>query len=259
MTTVTADRGASAEPVDPITVDGDRRRPELDRGRHGLPPGTHVVLVDHPRVRGLRLRDLRPARADSCARRRSRRRCSPGRSPGYLAGIERRFAELGDKWRPGDVVVHNHPYYGASHQPDVRFCVPVFVGDELVGFSVTTAHHLDLGALSPGHAAASSTPTNAYAEGLLLNAVQGRGGRAARSRAPGGSSPTTRASRTWCSATWRPRWPPPSSAPCASASSWRSTAWMRCGRRPTTHGPLRADAAQRRSRRCPTAATRPRA
>ena len=50
----------------------------------------------------------------------------------------------------GDVVIHNHAYYGASHEPDVGFVVPIFHGGELVGFSVTTAHHLDLGALAPG-------------------------------------------------------------------------------------------------------------
>jgi N-methylhydantoinase B len=59
---------------------------------------------------------------------------------GYLAGIERRFAEVGDRWNPGDVVVHNHPCYGASHQPDVAFCVPLFNDGALVGFSATTAH-----------------------------------------------------------------------------------------------------------------------
>lgn len=90
---------------------------------------------------------------------------------GYLQGIARRFAELGDEWRPGDVVVHNHPYYGASHQPDVAFCIPVFVGSELVAFSVATAHHLDLGALSPGSCGIVDAG-DAYAEGLLLNAVK---------------------------------------------------------------------------------------
>jgi N-methylhydantoinase B len=90
---------------------------------------------------------------------------------GYLAGIKRRFQEVGDEWRPGDVVVHNHPYYGASHQPDVAFCAPIFVGDELVGFSVTTAHHLDLAALTPG-SCGIVTATDTYAEGLLLNAVK---------------------------------------------------------------------------------------
>jgi N-methylhydantoinase B len=90
---------------------------------------------------------------------------------GYLAGIDRRFAEVGDQWRPGDVVVHNHPYYGASHQPDVGFFVPVFVNDELVGFSATTAHHLDLGALTPGTCGIVDA-ADTFAEGLLLNAVK---------------------------------------------------------------------------------------
>jgi N-methylhydantoinase B len=94
-----------------------------------------------------------------------------GPIPGYLRGIARRFEELGDTWRPGDVVVHNHPFYGASHQPDVGFVVPVFVRGELIGFSVTTAHHLDLGALTPGSCGIVDAQ-DAFAEGLLLNAVK---------------------------------------------------------------------------------------
>ena len=90
---------------------------------------------------------------------------------GYLAGIKRRFAEVGDEWHPGDVVVHNHPYYGASHQPDVGFAVPVFVDGELAGFSVTTAHHLDLGALTPGTCGIVDA-ADTFAEGLLLNAIK---------------------------------------------------------------------------------------
>lgn len=95
--------------------------------------------------------------------------CGP--LPGYLRGIDRRFAEVGDAWRPGDVVIHNHPYYGASHQPDVGIVVPIFLGEELVGFSATTAHHLDLGALTPGTCGIVDA-TDAYAEGLLLNAIK---------------------------------------------------------------------------------------
>jgi N-methylhydantoinase B len=94
-----------------------------------------------------------------------------GPIPGYVRGINRRFAELGEEWRPGDVVIHNHPYYGASHGPDVGFCVPIFYGAELVGFSATTAHHLDLGALTPGTAGIVDA-TDAYAEGLQFNAVK---------------------------------------------------------------------------------------
>ena len=46
--------------------------------------------------------------------------------------------------------MHNDPYAGASHGPDVAFIVPVFVQGKLIGFAATTAHHLDIGALSPG-------------------------------------------------------------------------------------------------------------
>ena len=94
-----------------------------------------------------------------------------GPIPGYVRGIERRFRETGQAWQPGDVVIHNHPYYGASHQPDVGFIVPVFHAGELVGFSGTTAHHLDLGALSPGTCGIVDAG-DAYAEGLHFNALK---------------------------------------------------------------------------------------
>ncbi len=94
-----------------------------------------------------------------------------GPIPGYIRGINRRFAELGVEWKPGDVVIHNHAYYGASHQPDVAFCVPIFFGSELVGFSATTAHHLDLGALTPGTCGIVDA-TDAYAEGLQFAAIK---------------------------------------------------------------------------------------
>ena len=94
-----------------------------------------------------------------------------GPIPGYVRGINRRFAELGEEWRPGDVVIHNHAYYGSSHEPDVGFCVPIFYRNELVGFSTTTAHHLDLGALSPGSCGIVDAG-DAYAEGLQFNAIK---------------------------------------------------------------------------------------
>jgi N-methylhydantoinase B len=94
-----------------------------------------------------------------------------GPIPGYIAGVNRRFEELGLEWAPGDVVIHNHAYYGASHQPDVAFIVPVFHSGALVGFSATTAHHLDLGALTPGSCGIVDA-TDAYAEGLQFNAIK---------------------------------------------------------------------------------------
>jgi N-methylhydantoinase B len=73
-----------------------------------------------------------------------------GPIPGYVKHTLATLRARGDVLRPGDVVMHNDPYGGASHGPDVAFIVPVFHGGELVGFSATTAHHPDIGALTPG-------------------------------------------------------------------------------------------------------------
>ena len=94
-----------------------------------------------------------------------------GPIPGYVRGICQRFAARGDVFRPGDVIMHNDPYGGASHGPDVAFCVPVFHEARLIGFSVTTAHHLDIGALTPGSCGIVDA-VDAYAEGLQFKAIK---------------------------------------------------------------------------------------
>ena len=94
-----------------------------------------------------------------------------GPIPGYMRGIFRVMRERGEGFAPGDVVMHNSPYHGASHGPDVGFCVPVFRGEDLIGFSFTTAHHLDIGALHPGSTGIVDA-VDAYAEGLQFKAVK---------------------------------------------------------------------------------------
>ena len=73
------------------------------------------------------------------------------------------------EWKPGDVVLHNHPYHGASHVPDICCIAPVFFEGELVGFSANTAHHVDLGAASPG--IVIDIP-DVYAEGMLFSGIK---------------------------------------------------------------------------------------
>ena len=86
-----------------------------------------------------------------------------GSIPGYLCGIA---ATLDDReWHEGDVVVHNHPYHGASHTPDLAIVVPVFHAGRLVGFAANTAHHIDIGAATPG--LIIDVP-DVYAEGMLF-------------------------------------------------------------------------------------------
>ena len=90
-----------------------------------------------------------------------------GSLPGYLRGINKRISL--EDWKPGDCVVHNHPYFGASHSPDIAVVMPVFYDGELVGFSANTAHHVDIGAATPG--LVIDIP-DVYAEGMLLNSAK---------------------------------------------------------------------------------------
>ena len=90
-----------------------------------------------------------------------------GSIPGYLHGIEKNIPK--SDWKPGDVVIHNHPYFGASHSPDIGIVMPIFYKGELVGFSANTAHHLDIGAATPG--LIIDVP-DVFAEGMLLNGLK---------------------------------------------------------------------------------------
>jgi N-methylhydantoinase B len=94
-----------------------------------------------------------------------------GPIPGYIRGIRKQFESRGDVFRPGDVIMHNDPYGGASHGPDVAFCVPIFFGDQLIAFAATTAHHLDIGALTPGSCGIVDA-VDTYAEGLQFKAIK---------------------------------------------------------------------------------------
>ena len=94
-----------------------------------------------------------------------------GPIPGYVRGMLRALEERGETVAPGDVFMHNDVYYGASHGPDVGFLVPVFHDAHLVAWSVTTAHHLDIGALSPGSCGIVDA-IDAYAEGLQFRAIK---------------------------------------------------------------------------------------
>ncbi|MEE8172843.1 MAG: hydantoinase B/oxoprolinase family protein, partial [Alphaproteobacteria bacterium] len=89
-----------------------------------------------------------------------------GSIPAYLRGINE---TLHDPWQPGDVVIHNHPYYGASHSPDIAAVAPVYYDGELVGFSANTAHHVDIGAAAPG--LIIDVP-DVFAEGMLFKGVK---------------------------------------------------------------------------------------
>ncbi|EWG09945.1 hydantoinase B/oxoprolinase family protein [Cytobacillus firmus] len=89
-----------------------------------------------------------------------------GSLPGYIQGV-RHF--LGDDINDGDIILHNNPYYGASHTPDLAIILPIFHEGELVGFAANTGHVLDAGGMSPG---LMVDVVDVYAEGKHYNAVK---------------------------------------------------------------------------------------
>jgi N-methylhydantoinase B len=85
-------------------------------------------------------------------------------------------ARHGHHLRAGDVFIANDPYDGGAHTLDVNVLAPVFVGDELLGWTGTAAHHADFGGPYPGTEGADLTEL--FAEGLVLPPIHlYRGGR----------------------------------------------------------------------------------
>jgi N-methylhydantoinase B len=71
--------------------------------------------------------------------------------------------------KPDDVFIHNDPYHGGSHLPDVNVVVPAFFGDRLIGYGCVRAHWADIGSATPGSYGAV---TEIYGEGLRLPPVR---------------------------------------------------------------------------------------
>jgi N-methylhydantoinase B len=70
---------------------------------------------------------------------------------------------------PGDLFIHNDPYHGGSHLPDVNVVAPAFLSDRLLGFGCVRAHWPDIGSATPGSYGAV---TEIYGEGLRLPPVR---------------------------------------------------------------------------------------
>ncbi|HEY0210658.1 hydantoinase B/oxoprolinase family protein [Acerihabitans sp.] len=78
-----------------------------------------------------------------------------------------------EEMKPGDVYWYDDPYLskgGVSHTPDQVFISPIFVAGQLVGFTHSWAHFLDIGGTHSG----STTPdaTEIFHEGILIPPVR---------------------------------------------------------------------------------------
>jgi N-methylhydantoinase B/oxoprolinase/acetone carboxylase alpha subunit len=89
-----------------------------------------------------------------------------GSLPAYIRGFMRKLA---GQLYEGDIVIHNHPYHGASHSPDLAVVAPMFDGGELIGFAAATAHLIDSGAAAPG---LNVDLIDVFAEGTLYDSIK---------------------------------------------------------------------------------------
>jgi N-methylhydantoinase B len=94
--------------------------------------------------------------------------------PGFICAFTRVLEGVLRKWEgrfhPGDVILCNDPHSGASHKPDVFVVMPVFLGEQLAGFSLAYSHHADVGGRFAG--GISSKPASTFEEGIHLSAVK---------------------------------------------------------------------------------------
>lgn len=89
-----------------------------------------------------------------------------GSIPAYIRGIDRR---LKGTYKPGDVILHNHPYHGAAHSPDYGIVIPIFWEGEHVGFAGCTGHVSDIGGNFPG---LCMDVVDVWAEGKLMDSMK---------------------------------------------------------------------------------------
>lgn len=71
--------------------------------------------------------------------------------------------------RPGDQLVTNDPYQGGVHLNDIVVIAPVFLDEEIIGYTANLAHHVDVGGAQPGSLAPS---LEVYQEGVILPIVK---------------------------------------------------------------------------------------
>lgn len=70
-----------------------------------------------------------------------------GSMPKIVRGV---ISVLGDDIHEGDIILHNDPYLGATHSPDVAIIQPIFHEGELVGFSGASGQIIDNGGAFSG-------------------------------------------------------------------------------------------------------------
>jgi N-methylhydantoinase B len=89
-----------------------------------------------------------------------------GSMPDAVRAVVAAFAaDVGE----GDVFIHNDPYFGGSHLPDMNVVRPAFYRGRLLCYACLRAHWPDVGSATPGSYGAV---TNIFGEGLRIPPVR---------------------------------------------------------------------------------------
>ncbi|MGO1543293.1 MAG: hydantoinase B/oxoprolinase family protein [Gulosibacter sp.] len=111
-------------------------------------------------------RDFSVALADRRGGIVAQAECIPIMTAGVSIALQAVLKEIdADSLTPDDAVLYNDPFKGGQHLQDIYLFSPIFIDDELVAFSATTAHHVDVGGAFAG---LSADATEVYQEGLRL-------------------------------------------------------------------------------------------
>lgn len=71
-----------------------------------------------------------------------------------------------EKMCPGDITIHNDPFIGGSHLPDITTIMPIFIDGEIMAYCAVIAHWTDVGGRAPGSLAGDAK--SVVEEGLRI-------------------------------------------------------------------------------------------
>ena len=97
-------------------------------------------------------------------------------SPGHLGSMPFVVRHVTEAYppgtlRPGDSVLMNDSWMGSGHFPDFFQVMPVFEGEELLGYVAASAHQMDVGGAAPGSQKVHGV-TEAFQEGFRILPVR---------------------------------------------------------------------------------------
>lgn len=90
---------------------------------------------------------------------------------GSMDASLRALMDSGLSMQAGDSFIHNNPYDGGTHLPDINVITPVFDGrkNNIIFYVASRGHHADVGGITPG--SMSPLATNITQEGVVIDCM----------------------------------------------------------------------------------------